>query len=312
MIFKKISKKSNKKVAQQRSSDSSYQKQRAYHYSSVRSDIERNMGRSRTEYPSKLTKENSSGTGRKSLFVSRLKHILIIIACLVVCGMLSYLNTDSIELQNNGVKLPLDQVAANAKQYLGDSNLNKAKLTLKRKGLEKYLKSHNNYISDVDVSTKIFSTKVYVKVTLNQPSLVVSDGSRVFLVADNGLILSDITNNKDKDITQLNLPLVQDQTAVRLEVGKPALSQDQVNYIKEIIFQTDKSGLKTESINLAEGGSQINVRYGGLGYYVKYNFYEDARRSAGAFLATRKQIEEDKTQPSEYVDVRVAERAYVK
>ncbi len=309
MKFKKIltKKDSNETI---RRPNNSYNKQRAYHYSSVRSDMERNVGRRQTEYNNDQI--NPKDDSKSANIINRSKHILIILACLMLCGYLSYLRTDKVNVQNSGVKLSLNQIESDSLDYLNSSIFNKSKLTLKRKGLESYIKNRNNYVSNVDVRTKIFSNKVFLNVTLNQPSLVITDGSKLYLVADNGLILSDITTNKDQAISQLNLPLVQDQTAVRLEVGKPALSQEQVKYIREIIYQTEKSGIKTESITLAEGGSQINVKYGGLSYYVKYNFYEDARRSAGAFIATKQQLEAEKALPSEYIDVRVAERAYVK
>jgi hypothetical protein len=65
-------------------------------------------------------------------------------------------------------------------------------------------------------------------------------------------------------------------------------------------------------MNLVVGGGELDVKHTGLSYIVKYNIYENARKSFGTFFAAKEYVERSNIHPGEYIDVRIAERAYIK
>ena len=165
--------------------------------------------------------------------------------------------------------------------------------------------------SSIEVKTSLFRQKPVVKIRFAQPKLLLTTGSNNSIISEEGVVLADITKNKS-ELDTTKLTLVQDKTGVEIEVGKVALTSEQVKYIQEIIYQTNQKKLRIESLILVPGGGELNVRYAGIKYYVKYNLYEDARKSSGTFLATKTNLESKGITPTEYVDVRIPERAYVK
>jgi hypothetical protein len=56
----------------------------------------------------------------------------------------------------------------------------------------------------------------------------------------------------------------------------------------------------------------VHFKFNQLDYEVKFSFSNDARKSAGAFLALKKHLDKKGPLPKEYIDARVPERAYVR
>lgn len=95
-------------------------------------------------------------------------------------------------------------------------------------------------------------------------------------------------------------------------VGSSALTSEQIEYIKILKYQAQISNLNISSMEIVAGGSELDVHYGGVSYYVKYSFFEDPRKSSGVFFATKETLDNKSEVPTEYIDVRVPQRAYVK
>jgi len=302
VIFKK------KKNENRREGRPEYKKQQSYHYSAKRSSTDRLYGRQEHLEEN----ENPAGSFTKrnlSLLPSFLSIVLIIAGSFYLLHL-----SPSVSLETEGSSGFVGDRAAvqsKAEDLMKASLLNRTKLSFNEEELEEALYNEFPEFSSIKVKTLFFRQKPVVAIKFAQPTMLLTNGSNNYIISEEGVVLADITKTKP-DIDTSKLLLVQDQTGVDIELGKVALTSEQVDYILEITFQTSKKNLKIESLILVPGGGELHARYGGLKYYVKYNLYEDARKSSGTFLAAKANLEKKGVTPSEYIDVRIPERAYIK
>ena len=198
-----------------------------------------------------------------------------------------------------------------AQDELNKSFFNKFKPTFNEDKLEKELLKLSPEIVSIEVETGVLKHNPQIKVEFSEPTALLSTGSNLYIIGSDGKVLADITKNK-AGFKVDNLPLLQDQSSIPIEVSKKALTSSQLFYIQEINFQSSQKKLNVSSIIIQPGGSQLDVKYAGQNYYVKYNFFEDARKSSGVFIALKEKLDSEGTVPTEYIDVRVPERAYIK
>lgn len=298
--------KKSKKKAEPRAPQLDYRRPAAYHYSAKRSKADKLFDRGGA------TKEEI----RSAKMLRRAREIPTYFALLLILASALYLASLSTAAQitvDGSQELLRDRSAIQPKanQVLSSSLLNRSKFTFQGDKVEAELRQAFPEFAEVDVSTPLFRHRPHVVITLARPAALLSTGTHIYLIDDQGRALFDTTRNKPSFDTS-DLPLLQDQSTLNIEVGKTALSRTQVAYVQEVRAQTEQKGLKIESMLMVSGGGELNVRFGGLPYYAKFNFFEDARKSTGTFLATKEKLDADKSKPTEYIDVRIPERAYVK
>lgn len=285
-----------------------YKKQQSYHYSAKRSNTERLQGR-REQQDEEAAQQRRKPTGRLALLPS------FIALGLILVGIAYFLYIPpSVAVDTQGdTQFIGDQAAVQAKadEYMRSTLLNRTKLTFNEQKLQDSLVREFPEFTNITVSSPLLRHKPVVMVSFATPTLLLTNGTNNYIVSEAGVVLADITHHKPA-IDTTKLLLVQDQTGVAIETGKVALTSEQVDYILEIAYQTDKKKLKIESLILVPGGGELHVRYGGLPYYVKYNMYEDPRKSSGTFLAVKEELNAKGVTPSAYIDVRIPERAYIK
>lgn len=281
-------------------------KSTAYHYSARRSDVEKNVERK--------TGQQSSSSRRKA--GPRFHMVPFAIGMLAITVSVGYLSLISSEPQiniKNAEVAPRSQqeYVSTAKQLLSRSFLNRSKLTIDTESIAGDLRQKYPEIQKATVSTPVIRHKPVIDIELASPSIILETSSNRYLLDRDGRTLMDASRAQTKSVPA-NLPVVQDRTGVVIATGKPALTSDQVRYIYEIAGQSQSRGLMVSSMEILAGGGELDVRYEGLSYYVKFNLFEDARKSSGTFFAAKERLEQENKLPAEYIDVRVPERAYVK
>jgi hypothetical protein len=295
-----------KKKQESRAPRLEYNRQQSYHYSAKRSNADKLFDRGKSAI-------DAAGEVRMR---KRAREIPTFISLLLVGMSIGYLCSLSTvpQITVDGSQAMLrDQgaIVPRTHSILSSSMLNRTKLTLQDEKIRTELKQSFPEFESIDISTPIFRHRPQITITLARPALLFSSGGSVYLLDTQGRALFDTSRDKTA-IDTSGLPLLQDQSTHKIEIGKTALASTQVSYIEEIRRQSEEKDLKIESIMLTGGGGELDVRYVGLGYFVKFNFYEDARKSTGTFLALKEKLDKDNTKPVEYIDVRIPERAYVK
>lgn len=286
----------------------------AYHYSSRRSNNTQNVGRNTD---ADIDMSNSKKRfSYKSLGPRLPSYIATFLLITGIVYLLTLSTSPEVITTNNNSKTQLidkKSLSDKASKELKSSILYRFKPTFDKTKLADDLKTVSPEIVSIKININPLRHKPQIKVELSEPSLLLAtNNGNLYVISSDGRILTDASKGSTEFKTSI-LPTVQDQTGVKLEVGKSALTSLQVDFISQIKFQTDKAGVETESMAIMPGGSELDVRYKGLAYYVKYNLLNDARKQSGAFLAIRANIgKEGVTVPAEYIDVRVPQRVYIK
>jgi hypothetical protein len=166
-------------------------------------------------------------------------------------------------------------------------------------------------LESVHVSLPVFGYQPVVHVQAAQPALIMSTTSgSSYILATSGRAL--VAPAQAPNVSGLGLPVVTDQSGLPIHAGSIALPGSTVSYITEVTGQLAAAHLTVASLTLPKATSELDVRLDGVAYSVKFNLMGQARVEAGAFLATKAQLEQKHINPASYVDVRVDGRAYFK
>lgn len=292
---------SKKKTNEPRAPRLDYQRQQSYHYSAKRSKADKLFDRS--EAVPEVVKR-------------RFRQLPTIVALALITASALYVASLSSSAQitvTGSQDLLRDRGAVQPKtnEIIASSIMNRTKFTFQDEKVRSSLKAAFPEFADVTITTPIFRHRPHIDIRLSRPTVLLSSGTSIYVLDESGRALFDTVRNKPAfDVA--GLPLVQDQSTHQVEIGKTALSSTTVDYITEVLRLSEQKNLKVESLLLTSGGGELDVRYRGISYFVKFNTFEDARKSTGAFIAIKERLESERSAPTEYIDVRLPGRAYVK
>lgn len=187
----------------------------------------------------------------------------------------------------------------------------RSKLTFNGHNLTNDIKSDFPEVNDVQISISPFRHRPVIEVSLARPTAKLVTPTNVYVLDEEGRALFE-QKDASADLDLGSLLTINDDSGQSITIGKPALTQHQISYIREVIGQTEAKGLKPTSFALSGAGTAVNVRFNKLNYYVKFSFYTDPRQSSGAFLALYDELKRSGKQPSQYIDLRIPEKAFVK
>ncbi|HSX29171.1 MAG TPA: hypothetical protein VLE73_01270 [Candidatus Saccharimonadales bacterium] len=206
---------------------------------------------------------------------------------------------------------PKESYAEGAADVLGDSPMNRTKLTIDAKKTASELSRRFPELGSVIVSVPFIGQQPTVYIEPATPALLLAttEGT-VYVVDTNGKVLARLGDAPT--VTSLGLPTVSDPSGLQLELGRVALPSTNVSFITEVVGQLKAKHLTVRSLVLPARTSELWMQVQGTSYTIKYNLHGDAREEAGAYLAVKQQLDKEKKTPTEYVDVRVEGRAYFK
>lgn len=197
-------------------------------------------------------------------------------------------------------------------QYLKGSLLNYSKITFDDDKLSSQIIAQFPEVSDVAVSIPFFKQKPHVELKFAEPTVILKVfGDDNYILDQQGRALARESDAADSVETS-RLVSVNDTSDQKVSLGSILLTQQQISFIGEIVFQAEQKQIRVEAINLTGGASEINVKYADVAYQVKYSFFAEARQSSGAYFAMRDQLKKDNKTPKQYIDLRIPERAYIK
>jgi hypothetical protein len=198
-----------------------------------------------------------------------------------------------------------------AKELLSGSFSNTNKVTINTRELERKFNERFPELAGTTITLPLVGRQPDIYLTPRVPALILAaSGGSAYIVDTTGRAL--ITVDQVPNLTDLGLPIVADQSGLRIEAGKAALPSDNVAFITEVVGQLAAKKIDIVGMSLPEAASELQVKPRGVGYFVKFNLRGDARAEAGAYLAVKGQLERENKVPSSYIDVRVDGRAYYK
>lgn len=196
-----------------------------------------------------------------------------------------------------------------AQSLLSASWFNNNKLTIDTSRIASHLQEQYPELRTVSVSLPFLGRQPNVYVQPAHVQLVLASPSGQYVVDSSGRALKKLEPGatlREGGKT----PLVQDKSGIPFKEGELVLPSSSVAFITEVTGQLQAKEIAIESWSLPAGASELDIKIAGVPYFVKFNLQGSAREQAGAFLATKKHLENSGVTPSQYYDVRVSGRAY--
>ena len=193
---------------------------------------------------------------------------------------------------------------------LRSSIFNKSKFTINTSNLSRAIQEKHPEIGSATVVIPFFSRQPKVVITSIKPAFILNSKNDSYMIDEYGVAVARVQDVQN--IAGLDLVTITDEAGIQIEQGKPVLSQEQTNFIREVISQLSLAGKKVMTISIPVSAYDIKVQLKDVKYYVKMNMQGDARAQAGKYIATEKELSQTKKTPIEYIDVRVDERVYIK
>lgn len=197
-----------------------------------------------------------------------------------------------------------------ARDILADSILNRSKLSINTTEIARQLSQQFPELGEVSVTIPLLGRRPVIEITPSTPALILGSQTGAYVVDINGRALlkpSDVPN-----FDHLDLPTVIDDVGLDITPGKTVLPTATVQFVTTLVGQLEAKQLSIKALNLPAAANELHLRLEGIGYYVKFNLQNDPKEQVGAFLAVKQRLEQDNSVPAEYIDVRIAERAYYK
>ncbi len=255
---------------------------------------------------------------RKQIKRLQWRHLPSVIAMLGILASIVYVSTLTMNPrlvllgQGDSTILLRDkqQYAAAAQQILQGSLLNRSKITIDSEGFSKQMKQRFPELSEVAITSPLMGRRPVVEVVAAQPVLRITSQGETYLLDETGRAL--IRQKDAAAIAQTKLFEVKDQSNIGVSLGKGVLPKDSVAFITTFTKYVSSAGLTPIEIVLPTRASEVQLRFKEVSYYVKASVMSDPRLAAGQFLATKNRLIKDGTKPTEYIDIRVEEKVYVK
>jgi len=245
----------------------------------------------------------------------RLRHLPTIIAFIALITSLFYMTTlgSDVRIQSATTsKLLRDQSVYQiaSAEILSSSVLNKNKVTIDTTKFEESMTQRFPELVSVSMTLPIVGHKPIVSLNADKPVLYIASQRGVFIVNKNGKALAKVSETEKGQ--GLDLPTLQDDANLPIELGKGVLSTQDVTFITTLVSQLNEKKVTISSLTLPPLAAELQVRPEGLKYYVRFSLLTNPRIAAGQYLATKKKLEVEKVTPKEYIDARVEEKIFFK
>ena len=254
-------------------------------------------------------KKGRQGSAHSAL--ARLPFWLFVAVVMLCTGKVLLLTTDPKVVVlgqssvNSSYAQPTSTYAAAAHRLLARSPANHTKLTADLDGTAAALQAEFPELQDVSLEARLVGSRPILYVQVTQPSLVLQTTHGNFALNSEGITLARLQKLPS------DIPLLVDQAGTTPRVSKQALPSGTVAFVRTVAYQLHAAGLHVSAFTLpADKPFELDVRFEGKTYYVRYNLEADAPTQSGATIATLQQL--GTHQPAEYLDVRTPGRVYYK
>jgi len=274
---------------------------------------------SRDKTPTK-TKKNTKdiSSNRFIRFIKILPQLFPIILIVFLIALNTTISGVSIKIQG-GEEYSYrsnEDYTSITKSILNQSVFHKNKLTISSTDFEGRVMAAFPEVTSVSSIVPLAGRVLNVGMKLDSPMLrmtidgqrqgIVGESGRLVLIADSESILNDYSA----------LPNIVLEPKVSFDEGDLILTTQERGLITLLISEFD--GLTAEykpkltSLRFRVDKREIQANFKGKLFYAKLTPEVDAKLQVGALVATLKQLAEQGSEPTEYLDVRVEERVYVK
>ncbi len=210
---------------------------------------------------------------------------------------------------------PLEEYSEGINSIFKSSVKNRSKFTLNSTTFEAKIKNEFPEVKGAVVVTPLAGRRLQVGLVLEQPLARLNQSlsnSQAVLSESGTVVLEDdatVINEQFAKIPSLSIP------NINYSVGDQILTSSEADLIKLLVSEFDSSDPyrhKVKSIEFDVQKREIRVRFDGAGYFAKLTPERESRAQVGALVSALKSLSERGEMPSEYIDVRVDDRVFVK
>lgn len=263
-------------------------------------------------HSARQARDENTAKNSKYLLVRRLG---VAMAFMLILGGILYnarLHPSGVEVVTRGTpeqRLLLQDNSvyqAAAKQVLAQKPANQTKFTLNTKAFDAEMRRQFPEVAKVTIALPLFgsTSRVYI-----EPSpaalLFIAKDNKAYIIDTQGRVISTNTGDAPHGILAIT-----DQSGISPKPGMQVLPSGDVKSIQTIIRQLQEKGIDVESMALPTAAQRLEMRVRGKPYYIKFTLHENVLQQVGAYIAVRQKLEREGVTPGEYIDVRVADRAY--
>lgn len=290
---------------------------RTFSYAANRSQTDFNTGREATQNKPPLRQIPGK--------VQKLRrHFGWLLAAVAFVGIVGY------EMQLSTTPKVVSLVQASDAPFLQDSSVyarkaselfnataaNRNKLTVDTSNITLQLKRQFPELQDVSVSLPLIGDQPTVYIRPAAPALTLSSSSGNYLIDESGRAVAEESTGSSSDTTKLQVPMVTDQSGIKVQVGSQVLPRSATSFISTVVAQLKAQHIAIKSLTLPATASELDVYVANTPYFIKFNLHDadsgEAALQAGTYIATSKQLTKQGITPSQYIDVRLEGRAYYK
>ena len=236
--------------------------------------------------------------------------VVVLVACVV--SVLQVDNNPRVVILGSASQYALHDTSDYQKSVtksLRSSLLNSNKITVNTRSVVNDLRRQFPEIYDASLVLPLVGHRPTVYIELTRPALVLRTSNSAVVVDSSGRALTAAGGSANFD--SLQLPIVHDESNIQLKVGGVVLSSANVHFVEDVVRQFAFQHLAVDKMVLPAGKEELDVYPRGVKYYARFNLHEtDSRQQAGTFFAVRQQLQKQGSTPKQYIDVRLAGRAY--
>jgi len=204
-----------------------------------------------------------------------------------------------------------DRYEKEAQKILARSITNRSKLLINTNKVADELHKAFPELGDMTVIIPLIDRRLIVQAQPVPPAVVLSvPRNGAFVVDAKGRVIAH-ARDVDSSVRD-SLPQVRDESGLEVEVGRAALPESDISFIREVYGQLAAKQVVVDAFVLPTASKELHLQVKGKPYYVKFDMQGEGRQQAGTYLAVKDKLEKDGVTPAEYIDVRVSEKTFYK
>lgn len=248
-----------------------------------------------------------------------IKELPTIIAALVIVFSIVFASTLStsnpgikvVSLQNATESIDTTKYEDFVANQLRSKFINKSKILINTKQIENDMQKTFPELSGAAVTIPLIARTPVVLISVETPALLLGTSSSAYAISHSGRIIAE--SNQLPSSLLSDVPVVQDEAELPAEVGQVALPIDLVEFILDTVAQSKVDNISIDTLKLPTVANELHIQPSGKQYIVKLNTERSARVQLGGYLAyLTNQQKDGLIEPTEYVDLRVGDKVYIK
>ena len=269
----------------------------------------------RTESPQRLATSTLDGSQRfraerRQQLFRRLRFValgVVLLALVVSQSLIS--RPPKIVFDNNASRsfhYEATAYAGTAAKLASSSVFNKTKWTFNAAKLDQGMQQAFPELANVQTTLPLLGNTPTIHLDPGTPTLLLkTTTNQTYLVDQRGVAVATATSGQSE-----GLVMIDDQSGIAVQPGRPALPTSTVAFIHTVISQLKSQKITLTTAALPPRSSELDIHIAGSNYIGKFNLQGDARQQAGTFAAVKGSLDAAHAGVGQYVDVRVPERAY--